>query len=1031
MVISVVVLACCGQLVSAQSRDQAVRLHDEALKLQETARSREDQKRAVEKFEQALNIYIRVGDKRGTGVVLNSLGLLFYDWGEHQKAVEFYMKSLEICRNAGEMQCQGDALINLGIVHMYWGQHQKAVELYDKALQIRRKLGDQRKVGHTLVNLGIVYGNLGQYQKAAESYDKALQILRKVGDVPSEGRTLQNLAFVFMAWGQYQKAEESYNKGLQIFRKGGDVQAEGRTLTALGGVYAACGQYQKAVGYYEQALQICSRLGDIRTQGQTLTALGMMYAVWGQYQKAVEFYEKSMTIYKKTQDQQSEGQTLHHLGIVYAAWGQYQKAAQYYDKALAYCRKVGDVPTEGATVLDMGKVQVQAGDYDAALASFQKGLDIRIKIGEPVWMPQKLIGDLYLERGEMEKAERLLKEANNLSSLGRLYLAKSELAAAKDHYGRLLKSAETSRNADDLFTARTGLGLVHEQLRDDSQAAEYYRKAIDLTEELRACLSQVEREHFFDVKVEGFRRTAPYEGLARVLVRMKRPVEALRESEHTKARIFAETLSRRIKGAAVGVPMDILKKDAALNEQVAALTRNLQKGYEKGNKEVIGVLEPQVKQAKKIFTVHVDMLRKKYPLFAATKYPLPMEIEQAALKVNEWVLAYDVTDTGLIIYLTNGKNLIKGLFKPIPRKEVDALVRILRKSMEVAPDDSVLDKLQGFNLATSEKLADLLVGDVLAEIPKDAPLIVVPDDSLGVLPFELLVLNKSGKNATDRTIPYVTGAEFLGDRNPISYYQSITALTLVRAFGKGKTAAKKTLVMADPVFQLNDARAQRQRSETKVAGVEGRFYRELMAAVEEGKLGGVSFSRLSLTRDLVSDFQKSNKDDCDVYAGLDMSKEIFLNRIAPRLRDYDKIVFATHGYFGKGLPGINEPVLVFTLVPPGTDGYLRMSEVMGLNMNADIAALTACQTGLGREISGEGTMGMGRAFQHAGARSVLMSLWSVEEESSVHLVGSFFKHMKEGKGKIESLKLARDEIRKAGFDHPFFWASFILVGEAQ
>jgi CHAT domain-containing protein len=168
-----------------------------------------------------------------------------------------------------------------------------------------------------------------------------------------------------------------------------------------------------------------------------------------------------------------------------------------------------------------------------------------------------------------------------------------------------------------------------------------------------------------------------------------------------------------------------------------------------------------------------------------------------------------------------------------------------------------------------------------------------------------------------------------------------------------------------------------------------------------------------------------------LYTGLKANKGAFLKNIAPNLGDYSKIVFATHGYFGKGLPGINEPVLVFTLVPPGTDGYLRMSEVMGLRMNADVVALTACQTGLGKTISGEGTMGMGRAFQYAGAKSVLMSLWSVDEAASINLVESFFGHLRDGKNKTESLRLARDGIRKAGYDHPFFWSAFILVGETS
>jgi len=172
-----------------------------------------------------------------------------------------------------------------------------------------------------------------------------------------------------------------------------------------------------------------------------------------------------------------------------------------------------------------------------------------------------------------------------------------------------------------------------------------------------------------------------------------------------------------------------------------------------------------------------------------------------------------------------------------------------------------------------------------------------------------------------------------------------------------------------------------------------------------------------------------DKSGAHVCKGLDATKDNFLQNIKPTLKKYDKIVFATHGYFGKDLAPIMEPVLVLTLVPPGTDGFLRMTEVMGLNMNADIVALTACQTGLGKKISGEGTMGMGRAFQYAGARSVLMSLWSVHEVATMNLIKSFFRNMKEGRNKSEALAVARSEIRNNGFDHPFFWAGFILVGE--
>ena len=293
-------------------------------------------------------------------------------------------------------------------------------------------------------------------------------------------------------------------------------------------------------------------------------------------------------------------------------------------------------------------------------------------------------------------------------------------------------------------------------------------------------------------------------------------------------------------------------------------------------------------------------------------------------------------------------------------------------------------------------------------------------------------MNSSGRIAVDKKIPCITGAEFFGDRNPLCYCQSVTALTLARTLGKQKKPVERLLVLADPVFQMKEARVQQENRQTlRKAGAEARLYQNLMAAMEEGELGNLRFNRLPLAGELAEDLKGLYRGNSEVYTGFDVSKERFLGKLAPKLDGYDKIVFATHGYFGKDLPGIKEPVLVPALIPPGTDGFLRMSEVAGLKMNADVVALTACQSGLGRNISGEGTMGMGRAFQYAGAKSVLMSLWSVAEKSSVQMVESFFKHMKEGKNKLEALKLAREEIRKAGYDHPFFWAPFILVGEVN
>ncbi len=421
------------------------------------------------------------------------------------------------------------------------------------------------------------------------------------------------------------------------------------------------------------------------------------------------------------------------------------------------------------------------------------------------------------------------------------------------------------------------------------------------------------------------------------------------------------------------------------------------------------------------------MLRDKYPLFAATKYPQPMDLSQTAIKDDEWVISYDVTDAGLLIYLTKGKSLVNAWLKPVPRKEIDDLARKFREPFETSEGQTLSDQLKKFDLASGKKLADILLSDVLPLLPKDAPVIIIPSGSLGIVPFEMLVLNEGGKVSTDKRIPYITGAEFFGDRNPISYYQSITALTLARTLGKQQKSGDRTLVMVDPVFSPDDTRLVKAAAEKRRAQLDKLTGEKLMSFVAELKL---EVPRLPLTGQLGESLKVADPAKTDLYQGVKAQKAVLLkNDLTP----YRSCVFATHGYFGKDLPGIQEPVLILSLPnqPEGQDGFLRMTEVMGLRLNADMVALTACQSGLGRVISGEGTMGMGRAFQYAGAQSVLMSLWSVAEKSSVEMVESFFKHLKEGKSKLESLKLAREEIRKAGYDHPFFWAPFILVGEVD
>jgi CHAT domain-containing protein len=190
----------------------------------------------------------------------------------------------------------------------------------------------------------------------------------------------------------------------------------------------------------------------------------------------------------------------------------------------------------------------------------------------------------------------------------------------------------------------------------------------------------------------------------------------------------------------------------------------------------------------------------------------------------------------------------------------------------------------------------------------------------------------------------------------------------------------------------------------------------------------VFFNRLPQTTELANQMRRIFGRKTKVLIGQEAREDhVYFSPLS----EYRYLTFATHGILDKTIPYIQEPALVLTQVnnPDTCDGFLTMSEVMGLNLQADVVALTACETGLGENVSGEGVMGMGRAFQYAGARNVFVSLWSVAEASSTELTLAFFQHINNGKKPVDAIQFARQEVRQRGYEHPFYWGAFILFGE--
>ena len=977
-------------------------------------------RKALGFYEKALAIKREIGDSRGVGGDLTNIGNVYTNLGQYSKALGFYEKALDLHRVLGDRNGMGGDLANMGVVYSHLGQYRTALGFHEQALAIHKEIGDRKGEGNNLTNIGIVYRNLGQYRMALGFYEKALDLHRVLGDRNGERADLGNIGVVYDTLGQYRKALGFYEKALAIKREIGDSRGVGGDLTNIGNVYTNLGQYSKALGFYEKALVIRKEIGDRNGEGADLGGIGFVYSDLGQYRKALDFYKKALAIRKEIGDRKGESTDLTNIGNVYTNLGQYRKALGFYEKALAIEREIGNRKGEGGDLANMGVVYSHLGQYRTALGFYEKALAIYKEIGVPARRVEGNIGDIYLETGMMDKTKEIYERLGDPIRLGRLCLVKKEYARAIEYFHKSLKDDLKNRNANFLFADYTGLGLSYEGVKDYEKAREFYLNAVEMTEEMRDSLTPGQRSSFFAAKTQGFPRLAPYEGLIRVLNQLKQVDLSFHYAEYTRARLLAESITSAHEGVTMGLPPRLAAEEEDIANQIAALYKQRQKAYSQNRQETYKNIEKLLKEKKIKQSKIISRIRKDYPEYASIKYPKPLKASEIPLRENEYLVEYEVTDNAAFVWLMHGGKIIKSITIPAGRKELTGLVKKYRAYFQVSRKSD----LGQFDPKTGHRLYTLLMKDILGSVPKESHIVIVPDEILGVLPFEALVseMPKRYQMAEGDKGPFPLGIRYVGDERNISYYQSATALAMIRSLRKKTRASKPMLVVADPVFDVSDARL---RGKTHLAK-QTKYQMNLMRAVEDE--GGFSFPRLEQTSVLARRLDKNFNNSADVLEGLDAT---YANLKKHDLKKYRYLVFATHGILGNHVPGIREPALVLTQLgnPEDEDGFLTMSEVMGLRLDATCSALTACETGLGRNVSGEGVMGMGRAFQYAGSKSVLVSLWSVAEESTTKLTERFFYYLKIGKKNQEALKLARADIRREGYEHPFYWAPFILIGE--
>ncbi|OUL23359.1 CHAT domain-containing tetratricopeptide repeat protein [Nostoc sp. 106C] len=963
-----------------------------ALYKQGTAESR---RQAIEKWQQALVLWQKAGDKKWQASILLGISKVYADLGEKQKALEYFNNALPLFRAVGDRGGEAETLNNIGKVYADLGEKQKALEYFNNALPLYRAVGNRRGEAETLNNIGKVYADLGEKQKALEYFNNALPLYRAVGNRRGEATTLNNIGRVYADLGEKQKASEFYNSALPLFRAVGDQGGEATTLNNIGGVYSALGEKQKALEYFNNALPLYRAVSDRGREATTLNNIGKVYADLGEKQKALEFYNSALPLRRVVGDRGGEATTINNIGGVYDALGEKQKALEFYNSALPLYRAVSDRGGEATTLNNIGGVYSALGEKQKASEFYNSALPLFRAMGD---------------RGG---------EATTLNNIGGVYSALGEKQKALEFYNSALPLRRAVGDRGGEATTLGNIALIERSRGNLQVARSNVEAAIKIIEDLRTKIDSKElRTSYFATQQDIYKF---YIDLLMELHKKEPSLGydalALHYSERSRARSLIELLNEANAKILKGANQQLLAQERDLRQQIDALDTlrlNLQTSANKKDpktQESIQKLTTEISNLLGQYQEVQTKIRANNPAYAKLTNPDP---DKDILKLPQIQQQLD-KDTLLLQYSLGEERSYLWAVTPTsmqvyilpPREEIEKVATKFRESLQQGTATDVL-------IPNAQQLSKLILAPVADKLPGKR-LVIVADGGLQTIPFAALA--------------DVTGNKYqpLMVNHEIVNLPSASAIAFQRQqLANRKPAPKALAILADPVYSATDIRITGKPEKSQLSP-ELEFERSaLERSARSLKRDG--WERLKNTATEAKEILKlipaaSSLEALDFDANYNWATSSALNQ-------FRILHFATHGFVNQDQPELSG--IVLSLVDQkgkNIRGYLRLADLFNQDYPAELIVLSACETGLGKDVNGEGLVGLTRGLMYAGAARVAVSLWKVNDEGTSVLMQEFYKQMlQQGKTPASALRAAQSKLWQDGRS-PDEWAAFTLQGE--
>jgi len=873
---------------------------------------------------------------------------------------------------------------------------------YRETLPLFEAAGDNYRRSLALLSIGDTYYRLSEFREALDYFNQTLALTPALGDKRLEagasnyaGGMLDILADVGKALNQYQRA-------LKLAREVGWQVGEATALSNIGKIYNDAADWQKALEYYNQALPINRSLGSKRNEALTLNNIGIAYSLSGEQDKALDYLQQSLPLFRGVGDKDSEAYTLLNIGRVYARMNEFEKALDQYRPAQVIQKQAGNQAQEGETLDEIGAAYAGLEQYDQAIEYHLKAIEI------------------------LRGAGSLRREALALTNLGEVYNLQNQPEKALEQFN---KSLAITRNLDPSIAAIALEGVARAEAKRGNlaEARRYIAESLALIETVRTRSNNLQMRASYRASVERV-----YEFYIDVLMQQHAQspergydAEALQASERGRARSFLEHLSEVRVDIRHGINAGLIEKERELKRELnAKAQREMQIKARKGSAEELATLRREISSLEDEYQSVQAEIRQSSPQYAALTQPQPLGLKeiQQQLDADTLLLEYSLGKERSHLWAV-GRDSLKSYVLPA-QAEIEKVkdrvyqsltARSVVKSLETPAQRSarIAQADRDFEQAASE-LSRMILAPVASELGNKR-LVIVADGALQYVPFAALSASPANYQ------PLIV-------RHEVVSLPSASAFAVQRENLANRPVAPKTLaVMADPVFSTGDPRVKRDR-ETAGADSGTRSFEHLPANTAAGSqltIPRLPFTRWEADQILAVARTGSNLKALDFRANRAMAT-------SGELSKYRYVHFATHGYLDTARAGLSAIVLsMFDEQGKPQDGFLRTHDVYNLKLPAELVVLSACETGLGKDVSGEGLEGLTRGFMYAGARRVVVSLWNVNDKATAALMQRLYTGMlRSNKTPAAALRAAQIEmLRNAQWQSPYYWAAFVMQGE--